>query len=410
MFPCGSLLICRSIQAWSWIISVSNSHIRPCHNNAQRPFILGIETSCDDSASAIVSSDGQILGEYIHSQQISHLRFGGIIPPVAQDFHRKHIENVVSQTFKNANLSCNEIDAIAVTNRPGLPLSLLVGVRYAKFLARKHNKPIIPIHHMQAHALMARMTSDIPYPYLCILLSGGHALLTLVKSACEFYLLGQTLDDAPGEALDKIARRLKLRNLPRYNCISGGAAIELAAARGQVSAKYPFPLPLSQYRDCQFSFAGLKNAATRQIALEEQFLDLAPDAVLPDYENFCANYLNAVTRHISQRAKRAMLFVEKESLIHPKDQKILVISGGVARNDAIFNGVSEMASTMSFKTVRPEKNLCNDNGTMIAWNGMETFLEQRNLTVSYDNIDIFSKASIGFDMIEKVKNKNISTK
>lgn len=384
-----------------------NLYRRAYSTKPQRPFILGIETSCDDSAAAIVSSDGQILSEKTHSQQNSHLRFGGIIPPVAQDFHRKHIENIVSQTFHTANLSCNEIDAIAVTNKPGLPLSLLVGVRYAKYLARKFNKPIIPIDHMEAHALMARMTNNIPYPFLCILLSGGHALLTLVKSNNEFYRLGQSLDDAPGEAMDKIARRLKLRNLPLYSWVSGGEAIEIAATKGQVSKKYEFPLPLSQYRDCQFSFAGLKNAATRQILLQEQLLGLAPDAVLPDHENFCASFLNAAVRHISLRTKRAMLFCENELLIHPEDRKILVVSGGVARNDVMFNTISKMANTVFFETFRPNKHLCNDNGTMIAWNGVEKFHNQKNVTLSYDKINIFGKQSFGIDLTEKVKEKNL---
>lgn len=152
----------------------------------------------------------------------------------------------------------------------GLPLSLLVGLRYAKYLARKYQKPIMPIHHMEAHALMARMTHKVPFPFLCILVSGGHSLLTLVKSTSQFYLLGETLDDAPGEAFDKIARRLKLRNLPQYAWLSGGRAIEQAAMLSNNPRKYDFPLPLSHYRDCQFSFAGLKNTATRHIVQQEK--------------------------------------------------------------------------------------------------------------------------------------------
>lgn len=152
----------------------------------------------------------------------------------------------------------------------GLPLSLLVGLRYAKYLARKYQKPIMPIHHMEAHALMARMTHKVPFPFLCILVSGGHSLLTLVKSTSQFYLLGETLDDAPGEAFDKIARRLKLRNLPQYAWLSGGRAIEQAAMLSNNPRRYDFPLPLSHYRDCQFSFAGLKNTATRHIVQQEK--------------------------------------------------------------------------------------------------------------------------------------------
>jgi N6-L-threonylcarbamoyladenine synthase len=218
-----------------------------------------------------------ILGEAKHSQQDTHLKFGGIIPPVAQAFHRKHIKTIVDETLKRSNLSMNAIDAIAVTNRPGLQLSLLVGVRYAKHLARQFNKPIIPIHHMEAHALTARLSHKIEFPFLCLLISGGHSLLTLVKSVTEFELLGEHLDDAPGEAMDKVARRLKIHNLPEYANMSGGAAIEKAAKDVVVDRTYNFTLPLAGRRDCQFSFAGLKNSAQRAIKSDE--LDLGENAI-----------------------------------------------------------------------------------------------------------------------------------
>ncbi|EAT44058.1 AAEL004571-PA [Aedes aegypti] len=375
-----------------------------------RPWILGIETSCDDSGAAIVSGNGTVLGDCIHSQQNSHLKFGGIIPPVAQDFHRLNIDNVVQETFRRSDIDCSQLDAIAVTNRPGLPLSLIVGLRYAKYLARKYRKPIIPIHHMEAHALMARMTNKVPFPFLCILISGGHSLLTLVKSTSQFYLLGETLDDAPGEAFDKIARRLKLRNLPEYAWLSGGRSIEQAAMSSDNPRKYDFPLPLSHYRDCQFSFAGLKNTATRHILQQERELDLDPDAVLPDYQDLCAGFLNAAARHISQRTQRAIRFCEKEKLIGSDDAKFLVISGGVACNDAIFNTVSNMAKGFGYTTVRPERQHCTDNGIMIAWNGVEKFLVGEDVTMDYASVDIVGKTKLGTSLIEKVKSANIPSK
>lgn len=375
-----------------------------------RPFVLGIESSCDDSGAAIVSRDGTVLGEDVHSQQNNHLKFGGIIPPVAQEFHRDHIENVVQRTLEQANMSCGDLDAIAVTNRPGLPLSLLVGVRYAKHLGRKFNKPIIPIHHMEAHALMARMTNKVPFPFVCILISGGHSLLTLVKNTKQFYLLGKTLDDAPGEAFDKIARRLKLRNLPEYAWISGGRAIELAAASSTNMAKYDFPLPLSHYRDCQFSFAGLKNTATRHILQQENQLSLAPDSILPDYNDLCAAFLNASARHIAQRTLRAIRFCEKQSLIQPGDPKTLVISGGVACNDFIYQTVSKMAESVGYVTVRPLKKHCTDNGVMIAWNGVEKFAVGQDIVFDYDSVDIVGKTPLGVSLIEMVKDANIPSK
>ncbi|XP_065080889.1 probable tRNA N6-adenosine threonylcarbamoyltransferase, mitochondrial [Ochlerotatus camptorhynchus] len=392
------------------IISTVSLIRRRCTSAPVRPYILGIETSCDDSGAAIVSSNGHVLGECIYSQQNSHLKFGGIIPPVAQDFHRMHIDNVVQQTFQDANMDCSQIDAIAVTNRPGLPLSLLVGLRYAKYLARKYQKPMIPIHHMEAHALMARMTNKVTFPFICILISGGHSLLTLVKSTRQFYLLGETLDDAPGEAFDKIARRLKLRNLPDYAWLSGGRAIEQAAKFSNDTKKYDFPLPLSHYRDCQFSFAGLKNTATRHILQQEKKLDLAPDAVIPDYPDLCAGFLNAAARHISQRTQRAIRFCEKEQLVQPNDARFLVVSGGVASNDTIFKTVANMAKTFGFETVRPKRQHCTDNGIMIAWNGIEKVLVEQDVTMDYASVDIVGKTKLGMSLIEKVKSANIPSK
>ncbi|XP_062539281.1 probable tRNA N6-adenosine threonylcarbamoyltransferase, mitochondrial [Armigeres subalbatus] len=383
---------------------------RNSSDEALRPYILGIETSCDDSGSAIVSSNGKILGDCIYSQQNSHLKFGGIIPPVAQDFHRLHIHNVVQQTFRSSNMDGTQIDAIAVTNRPGLPLSLLVGLRYAKWLARKYHKPIIPIHHMEAHALMVRMTHKVSFPFLCILISGGHSLLTLVKDISQFYLLGETLDDAPGEAFDKIARRLKLRNLPEFAWLSGGRSIEQAAKLSKDPRKYDFPLPLSHYRDCQFSFAGLKNTATRHILQQEEALDLPPDAVLPDYQDFSAGFLNAAARHIAQRTRRAIRFCENEQLISSTDPKFIVVSGGVACNDTIFQTVSDMAESLGYTTVRPERQHCTDNGVMIAWNGVEKFLANQDVTMDYGSVDIIGKTKLGMSLIEKVKCANIPNK
>lgn len=238
----------------------------------ERPLILGIETSCDDTGAAIIDKNGTIFGEAINSQLEIHLRNGGIIPPIAQDLHRKNIENVVGQAFQQSGLSVEDVDAIAVTNRPGLNLSLVIGIRYAKHLARLHSKPIIPIHHMEAHATMPRINNEIPYPYLCLLASGGHCILTLVKSLDDFYILGQTLDDSPGEAFDKISRRLKLRNLPEFKDMSGGAAIEKAALRATNPDRFEFPLPLARLRDCQFSFSGIKNNCIRAIKKEEHEL------------------------------------------------------------------------------------------------------------------------------------------
>uniref|UniRef100_A0A182IVK4 N(6)-L-threonylcarbamoyladenine synthase n=1 Tax=Anopheles atroparvus TaxID=41427 RepID=A0A182IVK4_ANOAO len=384
------------------------------HSSNTSPIVLGIETSCDDTGAALITGDGKVLGEYIHSQQNSHLRFGGIIPPVAQDIHRANIENVVLKTFELAKLTPKDVDAVAVTNRPGLPLSLIIGMRYAKHLARTYDKPLIPIHHMQAHALMARMSATIPFPFLCLLVSGGHSLLVFVEGTARFRLLGETLDDAPGEALDKIARRLKLRNIAQYARMSGGQAIEEAAhAAPSDTSAYDFPLPLAKYRDCQFSFAGLKNTATRHILERESTLNLAPDELLPDYESFCACFLKGVTRHMLHRTQRAIEYCERFKLFTSENQqRSLVISGGVACNDVIFGALSTMAGQFGYGTYRPPKKHCTDNGTMIAWNGVEKLAAQDtvDMTKDYGTVDISGKCPIGESLIDEVKAANIACK
>lgn len=235
----------------------------------------------------------EILGEAIHTQRES-VMFGGVLPPVAQDYHRRNIERVVEESLKQSNVNVEDLDAIAVTNRPGLKMSLSVGLRYAKHLARKHRKPIIPIHHMEAHALTARIEHDVEFPFLCLLISGGHSLIAVAQSLDKFVLLGDSIDGAPGEAFDKTARYLKLNNLKQFENKSGGQSIEQAARLcSEPTDKYEFPLMLCRYLDCQFSYSGIKNTAKRHIDLQKKLMKLDVDEVIPDYADFCANFLGA---------------------------------------------------------------------------------------------------------------------
>jgi N6-L-threonylcarbamoyladenine synthase len=326
------------------------------------------------------------------------------------DFHRENIERIVTESLKQANVQPEELDAIAVTNRPGLKMSLLIGLRYAKHLARKHKKPLIPIHHMEAHALTVRMEHDVQFPFLCLLISGGHSLLAYVEDFDKFKLLGESLDDAPGECFDKIARQLKLRNLPKYENKNGGQSIEEAAREcEEVTDKYKFPLMLARYRDCQFSFAGMKNVAKRYIKFEEQKLGLDVDCVIPDYPDFCANFLGGVTRHICNRTQRAIQYCDQNELFKTVENRKLVISGGVACNDFIFTALSQLCDQFNFTAVRPSKKLCTDNGIMIAWNGVERFNRSAGI-VPYGNIDEViehPKCQLGKSLIDTVKCEQI---
>lgn len=220
-------------------------------------------------------------------------------------------------------------------------MSLEVGAKFGKLLCRKHQKPFIPIHHMEAHALTARMQNpSLQFPFLVLLISGGHCLLAVAHSVDKFSLLGESIDDAPGEAFDKMARRMKLRNLPEYSQLSGGQAIELAASKADNPLQFPFTPPMLQYKDCRFSFAGVKNVCKFHIETEERskgtpealqrlfrqfrvFLDLAPDEVVPDVANLSAAFLFVITKHLCQRLQRGMEFVARKGLI-PIERQTLV--------------------------------------------------------------------------------------
>lgn len=341
-------------------------------------------------------------------------RHGGIIPPIAQQLHRENIEGVVKETFDAAApLTIADIDAIAVTTRPGLTLSLLVGTRYAKHLARTHKKPLIPIHHMEAHALTARIDPSVQYPFLCLLASGGHCLLTIVRAVDNFQLLGESLDDAPGEAFDKIARRMKLRNLPAFEWLNGGQAIETAASLASNPDRYDFPLPLARQRNCQFSFAGLKNTAKRHIDRVERELQLAPDDVIPDYADFSAGYLRAIARHICHRTQRAIEWCEQEDVFALESAKRqLIFSGGVACNNYLYGALQELALGFGYEVHRPPHKWCTDNGLMIAWNGVERWLEneEQYRRLDIDEVETHPKCALGVNVSRQVEHASIACK
>lgn len=371
--------------------------------------ILGIETSCDDTGCAIINRNGKILSEVCHSQNLMHLRNGGIIPDIAQDLHRMHIEPTVARTLEQAKLSMEDISAIAVTLKPGLPLSLVIGMKYAKHLGRRFKKPIIPIHHMQAHALVARMHHDIKFPFLVLLISGGHCLLAVVQDVDHFQLLGESMDCAPGEVFDKVARSMKLRNVPEYSQICGGQAVEAAAAKATNPNMFKIALPLAEYKDCNFSFNGLKTSVMYHLYKKEQEHKIVAHELIPEVNDLCAAMLMATTRHLIHRTQRAMEFCKDNNLI-PEDSKQLVVSGGVACNNYIFSALQMLCNETNYNIYRPFPKLCTDNGVMIAWNGLEKWRKGLDITTDFSTLDIEATSPIGESLIDKVKEAKISTK
>ncbi|KAJ8732834.1 hypothetical protein PYW07_015433 [Mythimna separata] len=376
---------------------------------SQSTVILGIETSCDDTGCAVIDGTGRLLGESLYSQTALHTRYGGVNPIFAHELHHNNIDRAVTEALDKAGKTIKDVDAIAVTTKPGLILSLQVGAKYARYLSRIHSKPLIPVHHMEAHALVSRMYHKLELPFLVLLISGGHCLLALVKDIDDFLLLGKSLDNAPGEVLDKVARRMKLRNIPEYSQLCGGKALELAAQKSTNPSQFEFPLPLSKFRDCNFSFSGLKDSSVRKLIQKETEHNVMGDGLIPEVFDLCAAFQLAVAEHIAHRTHRAMMFCDKNMLINPEN-KAIVVSGGVACNNFIFQSIEHVGSKMGYRAYRPPPSVCTDNGVMIAWNGLEKLKKQCDIRTDFSLKEVVPEAPLGKNIISEVVAANIQTK
>ncbi|MFZ2959956.1 MAG: tRNA (adenosine(37)-N6)-threonylcarbamoyltransferase complex transferase subunit TsaD [Candidatus Ozemobacteraceae bacterium] len=319
---------------------------------------LGIESSCDDTSLALVEDGTNIRASLLSSQIEIHRRFGGVVPEVASRKHLEAINPLIREVLEAAQLHIDQVDQIAVTTGPGLLGALLVGVAAGKALAWALRKPYIPVHHLEAHLTAAFLAANRPpeHPFLGLVVSGGHANLLIAKGIREFFPLGRTADDAPGELYDKVARRLGLG-------YPGGPAIQNAAVNGD-STRYPLPRPMSG-RGYGFSFSGLKTAALRVIEKEGSELSL------PD---FCATLQVAVAETLIGKVLAAL-----EEYPMPR----LVIAGGVAANAELRAHARKIADIKGVELLIPPPSLCTDNAAMIAahgffsaqtWNASESLL------------------------------------
>jgi len=344
--------------------------------------VLGIESSCDDTGAAVVTGDGRLLGEAIAHQHEVHRPFGGVVPMLAREAHERAIDRVVEEALARAGVAPADLSAVAVTIGPGLSLCLGVGVRKARQLSARYGLPTVPVHHMEAHALVARMPrlgeaaggpaaagppTDVPYPFLCALVSGGHNLLLLVRGLGDYTVLGSTLDDALGEAFDKVARLLGLPLEP-----SGGASVEAAAGRGD-AGRYEFTMPLRHKPSADFSFSGLKTAV--RLAAEEALPaegDAAAWAALtPEQErarcDIAAGFQDTATRHLCKRIERGAQWAREAE----PGLDTLVLAGGVAANRTVRARLQETCEELGLAMLVPPPRYCTDNGVMVAWAGVE---------------------------------------
>ena len=312
--------------------------------------VLGIETSCDETGVAVVDDDRRVRAEQLFSQLDAHALYGGVVPEIAARAHVERLDLMIEAVMTEAGLGFGDLDGIAATAGPGLIGGLIVGLVTAKSICAVHALPLAAVNHLEAHALTARLTDDIAFPYVLLLVSGGHAQILEVQGVGSYRRLGSTIDDAVGEAFDKVAKMLGLG-------YPGGPAVERCAARGD-PARFDLPRPLTNRKGCDFSFSGLKTAV-RQLVL-----DLGDEAGEEGtIADICASFQAAVADCLIDRTRRG--------LSRPGSPKRLVVAGGVAANAAIGNALRALSAELAIELVIPPPRLCTDNGVMIAWAGLE---------------------------------------
>ncbi len=324
-------------------------------DNATNLTVLGIETSCDETAAAVVRGPVQreILSNTIRSQIDEHTEFGGVVPEIAARAHIEVLDRIVAEAMNASGCSWDDIDAVAATAGPGLIGGVIVGFMTAKAIAMAADKPLIGVNHLEGHALTARLTDDLDFPFLLLLVSGGHSQFLMVRGVGDYERLGTTIDDAIGEAFDKTA---KLLGLP----YPGGPHVEKMAAKGDVH-RFRLPRPLLDRPGLDMSFAGLKTALRTQA----KKLEPVDDQTIAD---LCAGFQRAVSDVLATRTGTALnLFRER----HPQSEPVIVVAGGVAANQEIRNALTHAAAEAGARFVAPPMNLCTDNAAMIAWAGIE---------------------------------------
>jgi N6-L-threonylcarbamoyladenine synthase len=320
--------------------------------------VLGIETSCDETAVAVVEAPdvgvpgigpplGLIRANVVYSQLAEHRRFGGVVPEIAARAHLERLDGLLVQALDEAGLRLDELDGIAATGGPGLIGGVMVGIMTAKALAFAHDKPLLAVNHLEGHALSVRLSEDVTFPYLLLLVSGGHCQLLTVRGPGDYSRLGTTIDDAAGECFDKTAKLLGLG-------APGGPAVERAARQGD-ALRFKLPRPMWRKPGCDFSFSGLKTAV--RLVVEK-----LPPNDAQAIADLCASFQRTVGDVLADRCGNALA---------SSPMTTLVVAGGVAANQYLRGRLEELAASHGARLVAPPMSLCTDNAAMIAWAGIE---------------------------------------
>ena len=324
---------------------------------SKKPLILGIESSCDETAASLITENEQgipvVLSNIVSSQVEIHKEFGGVVPELAARSHMEKIDWIVQKAVDDSGRKIEEIDAIASTAGPGLIVCLSVGLSFGKAFASALNKPFIAVNHLEGHAVSPKLNSNLDYPYLLLLISGGHSQFLNVQGLGKYKRLGTTIDDALGEAFDKTAKLLGIE-------FPGGPQIEILAKKGDPN-KYDLPKPIFNKGGCNLSFSGLKTAIlriTKNIKTEQEKFDLA------------ASFQKTIEEILYKKTKIAFSEFEKQNEL---EQKIFVVAGGVAANKKIRSMLVNLCNEKNYQNIFPPIELCGDNAAMIAMVGLEKF-------------------------------------
>ncbi|MHA7898897.1 MAG: tRNA (adenosine(37)-N6)-threonylcarbamoyltransferase complex transferase subunit TsaD [Henriciella sp.] len=347
--------------------------------------VLGIETSCDETAAAVLrrapNGKVEILSEIVRSQIEEHAPYGGVVPEIAARAHADIADEIVATAIRESGLGLDEIDAIAATSGPGLIGGVMVGMMTGKALAMASGKPFIPINHLEGHALSPRLASDCPFPYLLLLVSGGHCQFLAVEGLGVYTRLGSTIDDAAGEAFDKLAKTLGIG-------FPGGPAVERLAKSGSPN-RYDLPRPLLNRPGLDMSFAGLKSAAARIV--EAGPMDMQAQSDL------CASYQAAIADCLAEKTRRALALFQSK---HEESAR-LVVAGGVAANQTIRTALERVSAQASVKLYAPPLKHCTDNAAMIALAGAERLAANM---VSEPGLDFAARPRWPLDEEAAIKN------
>jgi len=323
--------------------------------------VLGIETSCDETGVAIIRDDRTILADLVLSQLKEHEVFGGVVPEIAARSHLTHLDPLIKAALQDAGLNWSDIDGFAATSGPGLIGGVMVGMMAAKALALVHQKPFIGVNHLEAHVLSPRLLEDIPFPYLVLLVSGGHTQLLIAEAVGQYRLWGESRDDAVGECFDKAA---KLMGLP----YPGGPNLEKAAATCVDPAKarkqFPFGIPLEHDPGLDFSFSGLKTSVRNTVdkVLSDGTIKQA------DLSAIASSVQSTIAETLGRQCEKAM---KKFNIAYHQPKLSLVVCGGVAANQTVRQTLQTACDQNGFAFMAPPLKYCTDNGAMVAWAGVE---------------------------------------